>query len=96
MHKKTDVAMLFPQFKFLVEKYFQLPILAFYSDNEGEFEALNKIFQTHGISHFTTPPHTPEHNGTAERRHCHIVETGLALLTKPHCPVHTGHMLFKP
>ncbi|KAJ9555944.1 hypothetical protein OSB04_010558 [Centaurea solstitialis] len=32
-----------------------------------------------GISHFTTPPHTPEQNGIAERRHRHIVETGLAL-----------------
>lgn len=34
----------------------------------------------HRISHFTTPPHTPQHNGSAERRHCHLVEIGLTLL----------------
>lgn len=33
-----------------------------------------------------TPPHTPEHNGLAERRYRHIVETGLALLTHANIP----------
>ncbi|KAK1416517.1 hypothetical protein QVD17_32308 [Tagetes erecta] len=41
-----------------------------------------------GISHFTTPPHTPEQNGTAERRHRHVVETGLALLHFAGLPTH--------
>jgi hypothetical protein len=33
------------------------------------------------ISHLTTPPHTPQHNGYSERRHYHIVETSLTLLS---------------
>ena len=35
---------------------------------------------THGITHLTTPPHTPKHNDYSERRHLHIVETSLTLL----------------
>lgn len=31
--------------------------------------------------------HTPKHNGFAERRHKHIVETGLALLTHAKLPL---------
>ncbi|CAA7042096.1 unnamed protein product [Microthlaspi erraticum] len=34
----------------------------------------------------TSPPHTPEHNGIAERRHRHIVETGLALMSHASMP----------
>lgn len=35
----------------------------------------------HDISHMTSPPHKPEHNGIGERRHRHIVEMGLSLLS---------------
>ncbi|KAL4563236.1 hypothetical protein LXL04_027276 [Taraxacum kok-saghyz] len=80
MTHKSDVAKLFPTFKALVEKYFQHPIVSLFSDNGGEYLGLLPFLQTHGISHYTTPPHTPEQNGIAERRHRHIVETGLSLL----------------
>ena len=33
-----------------------------------------------------SPPHTPEHNGIAERHHRHIVETGLALMSHASIP----------
>ena len=42
---------------------------------------------THGITHLTTPPHTLENNGYSERRHRHIVETGLTLLNKASIPL---------
>lgn len=48
--------------------------------------ALQEYLTSHGISHMTTPPHTPEHNGLLERKHRHIVETGLTLLTKSSMP----------
>lgn len=80
MKHKSDVAKLFPPFKALVEKYFQHPIISLFSDNGGEYQSLLPLLQTHGISHYTTPPHTPEQNAIVERRHRHIVETGLALL----------------
>ncbi|KAJ9546285.1 hypothetical protein OSB04_018828 [Centaurea solstitialis] len=88
LKRKSDVATLFPQFKLLVEKFFGTPLVSLFTDNGGEYQGLTSFLQTNGISHFTTPPHTPEQNGTAERRHRHIVETGLALLHYAGLPLH--------
>ena len=82
LRKKSEVKPTFIRFKAIVENYLKKKkIMTLYSDNGGEYIALTEFFATHGISHLTTPPHTPEHNGFAEHRHRHIVETGLALLT---------------
>ncbi|KAG7589765.1 GAG-pre-integrase domain [Arabidopsis suecica] len=80
MKKKSQVAQIFPMFHALVENRFQTKITTLYSDNGGEFIGLRHYLTSKGISHHTTPPHTPEHNGIAERKHRHIVETGLTLL----------------
>lgn len=80
MRYKSDLAKLFPQFKMLVEKFFNHQIVSLFTDNGGEYLGLLPFLQSNGISHYTTPPHTPEQNGVAERRHRHVVETGLSLL----------------
>ncbi|KAD5508125.1 hypothetical protein E3N88_15828 [Mikania micrantha] len=85
--QKSDVAILFPQFKSLVEKFFKTPLVSLFSDNGGEYIGLIPYLLRHGISHFTTPPHTPEQNGVAERRHRHIVETRLSLLHHANLPL---------
>ncbi|CAB4316324.1 unnamed protein product [Prunus armeniaca] len=46
----------------LVENYFKTKIIALYSDGGGEFVKLKNFLVTHGITHLTTPPHTPQHN----------------------------------
>lgn len=74
-------------FKPLAETKFKHKICNLYSDNGGEFIALRHYLASHGISHLTTPPHTPEHNGLSERKHRHIVETGLSLLSLAHMPL---------
>ena len=48
---------------------------------------VKSFLATSGISHLTAPPHTPEHNSLSERRHRHIVETGLTLLHHAHMPL---------
>ena len=87
LKNKSDVHDVFIRFKSLVEKFFKNPIISLYSDNGGEYIALRHTLANYGISHFTTPPHTPEHNGVSERRHRHIVETGLSLLTNASMPL---------
>jgi len=48
--------------------------------------ALQDYLSLHGIFHLTTPPHTPQHDGYFERRHHHIVETDLTLLSHASLP----------
>ena len=86
LKRKSDVRDLFPAYKALVENRFQCKIGILFSDNGGEFVALRSFLATHGITHLTSPPHTPEHNGLAERKHRHIVETGLALMSTASVP----------
>ncbi|KAJ9562385.1 LOW QUALITY PROTEIN: hypothetical protein OSB04_007545 [Centaurea solstitialis] len=58
MKRKSDVSHLFPQFKMLVEKYFQTPLISLFTDNGGEYQGLASYLKSVGISHFTTPPPT--------------------------------------
>ena len=80
MVNKSGVSSIFPHFKKIVETRFQAIIKTLYSDNGGEFIALKSFLSLNGITHYTTAPHTPQQNGVSERRHRHLVETGLTLL----------------
>ena len=84
---KSDVLTIFPKFKATVENYFKKTIVSLYSDNGGEYIGLKNYLAAHGISHLTTPPHTPQHNGMAERRHRHITNTGLTMLHQASLPL---------
>ena len=87
LRRKSDVHSTFVVFKQLVENYFTTTIKTLYTDNGGEFLVLQSFLTTHDITHLTTPPHTPEHNGYYEHRHQHIVETGLLLLHQASIPL---------
>ena len=84
MVTKSGVSKIFPHFKRFVEIRFQKSIKTLYSDNGGEFIALKLYLLLHGITHYTTAPHTPQQNGVSEHRHRHLVETGLTLLHDAH------------
>ena len=87
MSTKSSVSSIFPQFKHLVETRFNSKIKSLYSDNGGEFISLKKYLSLHGISHYTTAPYTPQQNSVSERRHRHLVETGLTLLHDASSPL---------
>lgn len=53
----------------------------------GDNQALETYLTIDSISHLTSPPHTPEHNGYAERHRRHIAETGLSLLAHANLPL---------
>ena len=74
-------------FKQLVENYFITIIKTLYTDNRGEFLTLRSFLATYGITHLTTPPHTPKHNGYSESQHRHNVKTGLTLLHQAFIPL---------
>ena len=56
---KSPVYDVFVHFKALVENKFKHRIVTLYSDNGGEYQALDNFLSTNGISHLTTPVHTP-------------------------------------
>ena len=51
------------------------------TDWGGEYRKLNTYFQPLGIIQHLPCPHTHEQNGSVERHHRHIFETGLTFLT---------------
>lgn len=57
------------------------------SDNGGEFVKVHRLCKQLGILSEYSCPHTSEQNGRAERKHRHIVETGLTLLAHGSLPL---------
>jgi histone deacetylase 1/2 len=70
-----------------VERQFNHKILAAQTNWGGEYQALNSFFQRIGISHHISYPHAHQQNGSAERKHRHIVEIGLSLLAHASMPL---------
>ena len=87
LRHKSDLSSLFPKFKALVEEFFNTPIVTIYSDGGGEYTTLQSLLASYSIQHLKIPPYTPQHNGSAKRRHCHIVEIGLTLLHQTLVPL---------
>jgi histone deacetylase 1/2 len=72
---KSDVFVVFLQFQQHVERLLDKKILHVQSDWGDEYLRLHKFFADIGISHRVSCPHTHQQNGTAERKHRHVVET---------------------
>lgn len=92
LKQKSQVKETFVTFKALVENHFKSRIGTLYSDNGGEFITLRSFLAEHDISHLTTLPHTLKHNGISERKHRHVVETGLTLMFSLRSLCITGRM----
>ena len=92
---KSDVFSIFPKFKVMVEKYFKSSINTIYTDGGKEYQGLKTVFETHGIQHLVSPPYTAQHIASAERRHRHIVETGLTMLHRASLPLSLWSFAFK-
>ncbi|KAL5544306.1 hypothetical protein UlMin_008090 [Ulmus minor] len=77
----------FKQFKTLVENQFETKIKCLQSNNGGEFRSFLTFLTNHGIAHRFSCPYTSSQNGRVERKHRHVVETGLALLAHASMPL---------
>ena len=71
----------------MVESYFDKKIISVQTDWGGEYQRLNSFFQRIGIAHHVSCPHAHQQNGSAERKHRHIVEVGLSLLAHASMPL---------
>lgn len=73
-----------------MENQFNKKIKIYQCDGGGEFSS--QVFIDHlaqfGIQRQISCPHTPEQNGVAERKHRHLVETGLTLLFNASVPLY--------
>lgn len=77
---KSDVLTIFTQFN--------RQIKCVQTDCGDEFQTLNRYFHQVGIQHRISCPYTSQQNGYVERKHRHVVEMGLSLLSQsytPHC-----------
>ena len=88
LHDRTEAPRIFLQFKAHVERLLDTKIKCVQSDWGGEYQKIhNTFFRSLGIAHRVSCPHTHQQNGSAERKHRHIVETGLALLAHAAVPL---------
>jgi len=84
---KSEVFQKFQEFQAMVERLFDRKILAMQTDWGGEYQKLNSFFSKIGIVHYVSCPHAHQQNGSAERKHRHIVEVGLSLLSHASMPL---------
>jgi hypothetical protein len=84
---KSNVLSVFTRFQCLVENFFNCTIKFVQIDGGGEFIPVQKLLVSKGVYCQQTCPHTHHQNGSVERRRCHVVDTGLALLSHSHLPL---------
>ena len=77
LQTKDQALSVFKQFKLLVENQFDAQIKCLQSDNGGEYRSFMTFLQQSGILHRFSCPYTSAQNGRVERKHRHVVETGL-------------------
>jgi len=83
---KFDVMPTFLQFQTMAERLLNSKIISVQSDWSGEYRNLHSYFQTHGITHCISCPHTHQQQGCVERKHRHLSDTTLALLAESDLP----------
>ena len=84
---KFEVYITFTKFKLLVENFFPSKIKSVQTDGGGEFISVQTYLSSNGISYRQTCPHTYHQNESVERKICHIVNAGLALLSHSSVPL---------
>ena len=87
LRRKYEVFQYFHDFQNLIERQFNRKIRVVQTDWGGEYQSLNSFFKRIGIEHHVSCPHAHQQNGSAERKHRHIVEMALTLLAHASVPL---------
>ncbi|RZM22724.1 MAG: transposase, partial [Pedobacter sp.] len=83
---KSETMSVFLKFNAFVDRHFSTKIQTLHTDWGGEFRGLGAHLETLGIRHIRSCPYIHQQNGCAERKHQHVVETGLSLLAQSTLP----------
>lgn len=88
--RKSEVFETFVKFKNLVEKQSDLCVKILRTDGGGEYvsDQFQAFCDKEGIVHEITPPYTPQHNGTAERRNRTIMNMVRCMLKCKNLPTY--------
>ena len=86
LKNKSDVLRIFMEFHPKAERQFLTKLISLQTDWGGELHALQSYLKQHGISHRVSCPYTPEQNGSAKRKHRHLIETTFSLLKTTSLP----------
>ena len=84
LKSKFEVFSKFLLFKALIETQFSTKIKTFKSGGGGEYTstAFKSFLFQHGIIHQIFCPYTPQQNDLVERKHRHLIETTITLLSQ--------------
>lgn len=72
-----------------VQTHFDQKVKIFQNDGGSEFvndQTVQKVFEDNETFHRFSCPYTPKQNGRFERKHRHLVETGLVMLFNSYVP----------
>ena len=88
LNSKSEVFTKFVQFKAMGETQFSTKIKTFRFDGGGEYtsNAFKTYLSQQGIVHQVSCPYTPQQNGLVERKHRHLIETTITLLSQASMP----------
>jgi hypothetical protein len=86
---KSEVLPTFIHFKSTIENLLSHKLKIIRTDCGGEYTdtAFQNFCSTNGIFHQFSCPHTHQQNGVAERKHRHIVDTALTLISQSNLPL---------
>lgn len=88
LRSKSEVFTKIVHFKALIENQFLAKIKVFKSDGGGEYTSneFKHYLLQQGIIHQTSCPYTSQQNGFVERKHEHLIESTITLLSQLSMP----------
>lgn len=86
---KSDIFQVFVNFYSFVATQFNISIKCLQTDGGSEYMSnkFQAFLASKGIIHSVSCPYTPQQNCLAERKHRHLVEIAITLLTEPSVPL---------
>ena len=88
MKEKSETKHIFQQFHVMVKTQFRAEIQILKTDNAKDFfnSSLGPYLKSHGVVQQSSCVDTPQQNGVAERKNCHVLEVARSLLFQTHLP----------